>query len=47
MARLTDYDSRLDALHGAAKPKVSDDDFTLLNGEVDEALGCVASIGSP
>lgn len=46
-AKLTDYDSTLHALHSAAKPKVSDADFALLNSDVDAALGCVASIGAP
>lgn len=44
-AKLTDFDSTLDALHGAAKPKVSEEDFVLLSGDVDAALACVATIG--
>ena len=47
LVKLTDYDSTLEALHSAAKPKVSDDDFQLLNDDVDAALACVASIGAP
>lgn len=46
LAKLTDYDSTLASLHGAPKPKVSDDDFVLLDGDVDAALDCVASIGA-
>jgi hypothetical protein len=34
-------------VQGAAKAKVSDDEFVLLNGAVDAALDCVASMGSP
>lgn len=45
--KLADYDSTLEAIHSAAKPKVSDDDFWLLNSDVDAAFECVANIGTP
>ena len=47
LGKLTDYDSTLDALRGAAKPKVSDADVLVLCGDVDAALACVASIDAP
>ena len=46
LAKLTDFDSTLEALHAADKPKVSDDDFAVLNAEVDAALSCVADLGT-
>lgn len=47
IVKLTDYDTTLAALHDAAKPKVSDEDFLLLDADVDAALQCVENIDAP
>lgn len=45
--KLTDYESALNALHLAAKPKVSDVDFVLLSEDVEAASFCVSSLEAP
>lgn len=47
LAKLTDFDTTLEALHIAAKPKVSDEEFALLNADADAALNCVAGLEAP
>jgi hypothetical protein len=47
LAKLTDVDVTLEALHVAPKPKVSDDDFALLNADTEAALSCVAGLATP
>jgi hypothetical protein len=44
LQKLNDYKSNLDALHFAAKPKISDADYALLSGDVGNAIGCVTNL---
>jgi len=44
LAKLNDYKSNLDALHFAAKPKISDIDYQTLSGDVGNAIACVTTL---
>jgi hypothetical protein len=44
LQKLNDYKSSLDALHFAAKPKVSDADYQTLSGDVGNAIACVTNL---
>jgi hypothetical protein len=44
LAKLNDYKSNLDALHFAAKPKISDTDYQTLSGDVGNAIACVTTL---
>jgi hypothetical protein len=44
LQKLNDYKSGLDALHSAAKPKVSDADYQTLSGDVGNAIACVTNL---
>ena len=46
LAKLTDYDRTLEALHDAAKPKVSEDDYVFLDSAVHAATICVENLGA-
>jgi hypothetical protein len=43
-AKLDDYDKKLNALNDADKPKISNDDFMVLLGELLAAQMCVGSL---
>jgi hypothetical protein len=44
LQKLNDYKSSIDALHSAAKPKISDTDYALLSGDVGNAIACVTNL---
>jgi hypothetical protein len=46
LEKLLDYDSTLDALLSAAKPKVSEIDHATLNTEVEAAIACIGDISA-
>jgi hypothetical protein len=41
LEKLLDYDSTLDALFSAPKPKVSETDYAALNTDVEAAIACI------
>ena len=47
LEKLRDYDSTLDLLSLAPKPKVSAADYATLNTEVESAIACVEGISAP
>ena len=47
LEKLRDYDSTLDGLFLASKPKVSAADYATLNTDVESAIACVEDISAP
>ena len=42
--KLDDYEDKLNALNDAGKPKISDEDFVILLGDVHDAQMCVGAL---
>jgi hypothetical protein len=45
LQKLVDYDTTLDALHAAPKPKVSEADYASLDSGIADAIACVEGLG--
>ena len=46
LAKLVDYDTALDALHAAPKPKVNDADYAILDSSIADPISCVEAVAS-